>query len=56
MLFDRWGGQADSVFSELEGDFMKPRINEVINNQLREIIVNTQILKLKISCTQYIKM
>ncbi|XP_041995459.1 serine carboxypeptidase-like 51 [Salvia splendens] len=24
-----WGGQSDSVFSALEGDFMKPRIDEV---------------------------
>ncbi|KAL2328531.1 hypothetical protein Fmac_021958 [Flemingia macrophylla] len=24
-----WGGQSDDVFSYLEGDFMKPRINEV---------------------------
>ncbi|CAN4119434.1 unnamed protein product [Withania somnifera] len=24
-----WGGQSDSVFSALNGDFMKPRINEV---------------------------
>lgn len=24
-----WGGQSDSVFSSLSGDFMKPRINEV---------------------------
>ncbi|XP_057804783.1 LOW QUALITY PROTEIN: serine carboxypeptidase-like 51 [Salvia miltiorrhiza] len=24
-----WGGQADSVFAALEGDFMKPRIDEV---------------------------
>ncbi|XP_048234444.1 serine carboxypeptidase-like 51 [Ricinus communis] len=24
-----WGGQSDSVFSSLEGDFMRPRINEV---------------------------
>ncbi|KAF8403168.1 hypothetical protein HHK36_011265 [Tetracentron sinense] len=24
-----WGGQSDLVFSALEGDFMKPRINEV---------------------------
>ncbi|XP_059429796.1 serine carboxypeptidase-like 51 [Corylus avellana] len=24
-----WGGQSDNVFTELEGDFMKPRINEV---------------------------
>ncbi|KAK4492674.1 hypothetical protein RD792_003494 [Penstemon davidsonii] len=24
-----WGGQADLVFTALEGDFMKPRINEV---------------------------
>ncbi|XP_060169685.1 serine carboxypeptidase-like 51 [Lycium barbarum] len=25
----RWGGQSDSVFTALYGDFMKPRINEV---------------------------
>lgn len=25
-----WGGQADEVFSNLAGDFMRPRINEVI--------------------------
>lgn len=24
-----WGGQSDAVFTALEGDFMKPRINEV---------------------------
>ncbi|KAK4779520.1 hypothetical protein SAY87_015626 [Trapa incisa] len=25
----KWGGQSDSVFKNLQGDFMKPRINEV---------------------------
>ena len=29
MLCGRWGGQSGSVFSALEGDFMKPRIDEV---------------------------
>nr|DAD28633.1 TPA_asm: hypothetical protein HUJ06_030101 [Nelumbo nucifera] len=25
----KWGGQSEIVFSALDGDFMKPRINEV---------------------------
>jgi hypothetical protein len=25
----RWGGQSNDVFGALEGDFMKPRIDEV---------------------------
>lgn len=29
MIAHRWGGQSDAVFTALEGDFMKPRINEV---------------------------
>lgn len=32
MIDDRWGGQSGSVFSALEGDFMKPRIDEVRKN------------------------
>jgi len=29
-VFDyRWGGQSNDVFTYLEGDFMKPRIDEV---------------------------
>lgn len=26
----RWGGQYDYVFAAMAGDFMKPRINEVL--------------------------
>lgn len=26
----RWGGQSDAVFNHLQGDFMKPRIKEVV--------------------------
>ena len=29
-MFDSLGGQSDEVFNALAGDFMKPRINEVI--------------------------
>ncbi|KAH6800789.1 dehydrogenase B1 [Perilla frutescens var. hirtella] len=31
----RWGGQSDYVFSALEGDFMKPRIDEEIEDAQR---------------------
>lgn len=27
----RWGGQSDAVFTTLQGDFMRPRIDEVID-------------------------
>lgn len=31
-IINRWGGQSDQVFISLAGDFMKPRISEVINS------------------------
>lgn len=30
----RWGGQSEYVFQSLQQDFMKPRINEVKQNNL----------------------
>ncbi|KAJ0016998.1 hypothetical protein Pint_10575 [Pistacia integerrima] len=28
-IWHGWGGQSDYVFTQLQGDFMRPRINEV---------------------------
>lgn len=36
-----WGDQADDVFEALEGDFMKPRIEEV--DQLLKLGVNVTV-------------
>jgi hypothetical protein len=36
-FLSRWGGQSDNVFTELEGDFMKPRINEVKSLALKKL-------------------
>ncbi|XP_071711486.1 serine carboxypeptidase-like 51 [Rutidosis leptorrhynchoides] len=41
-----WGGQSDLVFSYLEGDFMRPRINEVdelLNKGVNMTIYNGQL-------------
>lgn len=42
----RWGGQSDYVFTAMTGDFMKPRINEVMILPLQKskIIVHRLIL------------
>lgn len=36
-FLSRWGGQSDSVFTQLEGDFMKPRISEVRRLALKKL-------------------
>lgn len=47
-VLDRWGGQSDEVFENLEGDFMKPRIEEVWKFRLEPLI--NQFLSFNLMC------